>query len=90
MRLSRVGAHSLAAHGAPRATGDLDVLVRPTPANAERVFRALVHFGAPVGAHQVTATDFATPGTVDDRRETELYEGDPPLSPAVAPLSLPS
>lgn len=59
-----VGAHALAAHGAPRATGDLDILVRPTPANAERVFRALVQFGAPVGAHQVTATDFATPGTV--------------------------
>lgn len=28
-----VGAHALAAHGLVRATGDLDVLVAPTPAN---------------------------------------------------------
>ena len=36
-----VGAHALAAHGAPRATGDLDLWVRPTPENAaaaERTF----------------------------------------------------
>jgi hypothetical protein len=29
-----VGAHALAAHGFPRATGDIDILVRPTPENA--------------------------------------------------------
>jgi hypothetical protein len=59
-----VGAHALAAHGVPRATGDLDVLVRPEAANAERVFRALVRFGAPVAAHGIGAKDFATPGEV--------------------------
>lgn len=59
-----VGAHALAAHGAPRATGDLDVFVRPDPANAERVFRALVRFGAPVAAHGVSARDFVEPGNV--------------------------
>jgi hypothetical protein len=59
-----VGAHAIAAHGAPRATGDLDVLVRPEPANAARVFRALLRFGAPVAAHGVTADDFTAPGTV--------------------------
>ncbi len=59
-----VGAHALAAHGVPRATGDLDVLVRSTPENAERVFRALLRFGAPVAAHGLTAADFATTGTV--------------------------
>ncbi|MEM1413901.1 MAG: hypothetical protein AAGH15_03330 [Myxococcota bacterium] len=59
-----VGAHALAAHGAPRATGDLDILVRPVPANAERVFRALVRFGAPVAAHGVGPEDFERPGTV--------------------------
>ena len=37
-----VGAHALAAHGRPRATGDLDLWVRPTPENAQRVWRALV------------------------------------------------
>jgi hypothetical protein len=29
-----VGAYALALHGAPRFTGDLDALVRPTHANA--------------------------------------------------------
>jgi hypothetical protein len=59
-----VGAHAIAAHGAPRATGDLDVFVRPEPANAARLFRALLRFGAPVSAHGVTADDFVAPGTV--------------------------
>jgi len=59
-----VGAHALAVHGSPRATGDLDVFVRPDPQNADRVFRALVRFGAPVAAHGVRASDFATPGMV--------------------------
>lgn len=59
-----VGAHALAAHGVPRATGDLDVLVRPTIANAERVYRALVRFGAPVQAHGLGPTDFSTAGNV--------------------------
>ena len=59
-----VGAHALAAHGAPRATGDLDLFVRPDLENARRVFRALQRFGAPLAAHGVTEEDFATPGTV--------------------------
>lgn len=59
-----VGAHALAAHGAPRATGDLDVFVRPTKENAERTFRALLRFGAPLQAHGVTPEDFAEPGAV--------------------------
>ena len=59
-----VGAHALAAHGAPRATGDLDVFVRPDAANAARVYRALVRFGAPVAAHGVRADDFVAPGTI--------------------------
>ena len=32
-----VGAHALAVHGVPRATGNLDVWVLPDSANAERV-----------------------------------------------------
>lgn len=59
-----VGAHALAAHGAPRATGDLDVLIRADAVNAERVYRALARFGAPVAAHDVHAEDFQEPGTV--------------------------
>lgn len=45
VRFLLVGAHALAAHGRPRATQDLDVLVAPTPANARRVVAALVDFG---------------------------------------------
>lgn len=59
-----VGAHALAAHGSPRATGDLHVFVRPSDDNAERVVRALARFGAPLGAHGVTVDDFRTEGAV--------------------------
>ncbi|MGM0576090.1 MAG: hypothetical protein ACQEXJ_10215 [Myxococcota bacterium] len=59
-----VGAHALAAHGIPRATGDFDVLVRPSRDNAHRVVRALRAFGAPLEAHGVSVDDFVRPGTV--------------------------
>lgn len=59
-----VGAYALAFHGAPRASGDIDLFVRPSPENAERVFSSLVKFGAPLPAHGITASDFATPGVV--------------------------
>jgi hypothetical protein len=55
-----VGAYALAAHGIPRFTKDLDVWVRGTPQNAACVYRALVAFGAPVGA--LSVDDLATPG----------------------------
>jgi hypothetical protein len=53
-----VGAHALGAHGLVRATGDLDVLVRPTPDNAARVIDALRRFGAPIAAHGIRQDDF--------------------------------
>ncbi len=59
-----VGAHALAWHGLPRATGDIDVLVRPTDENAHRVVAALLRFGAPLADHGVTQVDFATSGNV--------------------------
>lgn len=59
-----VGAHAMAAHGVPRATGDLDVLVRPDPGNALRVFKALARFGAPAAAHGIGPEDFARTGVV--------------------------
>ena len=40
-----VGAHSLAFHGRPRYTGDLDILVRATPENAAKLVDLLNHFG---------------------------------------------
>lgn len=57
-----VGAHALAAHGRPRATGDLDIWVRPTRENAERVWHALTVFGAPLG--ELTVNDLATSDVV--------------------------
>jgi hypothetical protein len=40
-----VGAHSLAFHGRPRYTGDLDILVRATAENAARLVDLLNQFG---------------------------------------------
>lgn len=57
-----VGAHALAAHGVPRATGDLGIWVRPTPANASRVRHTLARFGAPL--EDLTAKDLASPDLV--------------------------
>ena len=51
-----VGAYALAAHGFPRATGDLDIWVRNDPENAERIMRAIGRFGAP--ATNLSAQDF--------------------------------
>lgn len=42
-----VGAYAVAAHGIPRATGDIDLWVRPTQENAVRLWCALERFGAP-------------------------------------------
>lgn len=52
-----VGAYALAAHGLPRATGDLDLWVAPTAGNAPRVLRALARFGAPLSG--ITEDDLA-------------------------------
>jgi hypothetical protein len=57
-----VGAHALAAHGVPRATGDLDIWVRNDPENADRVLAALEAFGAPLS--DLTRDDLIRPGTV--------------------------
>ena len=59
-----VGAYALALHGAPRASGDIDLFVRPAPSNAERLLQALARFGAPLQAAGVTAADLAQPGAV--------------------------
>lgn len=52
-----VGAHALAFHGAPRFTGDLDILVRPTEENGGRVLEAIADFGFPTAP--LTAADIA-------------------------------
>jgi hypothetical protein len=60
VRFLIVGAYALALHGKPRATGDLDVWIDPTPDNAPRVMRALASFGAPLT--DVSVDDFSRPG----------------------------
>lgn len=40
-----VGAFALAHHGAPRFTGDLDILVKPEAENARRILACLNEFG---------------------------------------------
>ncbi len=57
-----VGAHSLAFHARPRFTGDLDILLRPSPENAAKIVAVLNEFGfADLG---VKASDFTTPEQV--------------------------
>ena len=62
VRFLIVGAYALGIHGRPRATGDLDVWIDPTPDNAAKVMRALEVFGAPLT--DVSAADFSKPGVV--------------------------
>ncbi|MGH9900280.1 MAG: nucleotidyltransferase [Pyrinomonadaceae bacterium] len=57
-----VGAYALAAHGLPRATGDIDIWVRSTPDNAQRIMRALAAFGAPLS--NLSEEDFTSPDLV--------------------------
>jgi hypothetical protein len=65
-----VGAYALAFHGAPRFTGDLGLLVRPTLANATRLLTALDAFGFPV-------RDLRPETIVDPRRMVQM--GVPPV-----------
>jgi len=59
-----VGAHALAVHGVPRATGDLDVWIASDAENAARAYSALLAFGAPVAAMGVSPADLAVPDRV--------------------------
>jgi len=56
-----IGGWAVAVHGHGRATDDMDVLVRPTPENAARVYRALQSYGAPLAAHGITEGLFSSP-----------------------------
>ena len=59
-----VGAHALAAHGVPRVTGDLDLWVDATVENADKVWRALADFGAPLAALRIDPAHFTKPDQV--------------------------
>lgn len=49
-------------YGHVRATDDMDIFVRPSAENSERVFAALDAFGAPLRAHGVQPAHFAKEG----------------------------
>ena len=72
VRFLVVGAHALAAHGVPRVTGDLDIWMEPTEANADRTWRALADFGAPLESLGIRKADFA-------RRDQVIQLGLPPF-----------
>ena len=57
-----VGAYALAIHGFPRATGDIDIFVKPDNDNAEKLYRALKIFGTPL--RNISPVDFISPGIV--------------------------
>jgi len=57
-----VGAYAVAAHGLPRATGDIDLWIKCSDENADRVWAALSRFGAPLD--NLSKHDFAKSGNV--------------------------
>ena len=58
------GAHALALHGVPRATGDIDIWIEPSAENSERVWEALSDFGAPVASLGISKDDLQKPDMV--------------------------
>ena len=68
-----VGAHALAAHGHVRATEDLDLWIRPTRENGQRVIAALVAFGVPL--HDLTVDDLTTPVRISESSQKYLLSG---------------
>jgi hypothetical protein len=57
-----VGAYAMASLGVIRATGDLDLWVRPDVENSNRVWKALLKFGAPTG--EISTKDFSSSNVV--------------------------
>jgi len=60
-----VGAYALAFHGAPRYTGDIDILIRPTIENAKRTLTVIEGFGFPI--NKLTPDDL-----INTRRMLEM------------------
>jgi hypothetical protein len=71
-----VGGYAVSFHAQPRATKDLDLLVKPNLANAKALYRALAEFGAPLEG--LAPADFAEPGSF-------FRMGTPPLMVDILP-----
>ena len=65
-----VGGYAVGVHGYPRYTGDLDIWLNPTHANAERVLLAISDFG--FASFGLTAQDLT-------KLENVIQFGQPPL-----------
>ncbi|MDD5326489.1 MAG: hypothetical protein PHY02_01590 [Phycisphaerae bacterium] len=65
-----VGGYALAFHGAPRFTGDIDLLVKPDSKNARRILAALNDFG--FGSLNLSESDFT-------RQDSIVQLGVPPV-----------
>lgn len=65
-----VRAFAMAFHGAPRFSGDIDLYVRPTPENAQRITKTLTEFG--FGSLGLKEDDFSRPGEI-------IQLGQPPV-----------
>ena len=57
-----VGAYALGAHGYPRATGDIDIWVKPNDINSRKIYKALARFDAPLD--QINIDDFSIEGII--------------------------
>jgi hypothetical protein len=57
-----VGAYALGTHGYPRATGDIDIWVKPDLTNSKKLYKTLALFGAPLGGIKVD--EFSTEGII--------------------------
>lgn len=68
-----VGGYTVVLHGYPRTTGDMDIWVKPSPGNYEKLMRAFLKFGLPTDV--ITLEDFLTPENQD-----VLTFGRPPVA----------
>lgn len=57
-----VGAYAVIFYTEPRYTKDIDLWVEPAPENAEKIYKALKKFGAPL--HGLTIDDLTNPDMV--------------------------
>lgn len=55
-----VGGYAVMKYTEPRFTKDFDIWIRNTSPNAERVYKALAKFGAPLEADGLTIQDFVS------------------------------
>jgi len=68
-----LGGHAVIAHGYLRTTGDIDIFVRPSVANAERLLRALYRYGYTDGEFELA--DFtAVPSYLSFNRYDEWID----------------